>query len=262
MMSAASCITRARSMKWVALHFGKPAFAAATARLASALVPFWNSPITSLRFAGDVSAKVPSRDQTSLPSMNIGCRWPNSARTFTTAASYASWNSSWRPASTAFCQVRSFWNAMPVSLDVRVHGPRVVLVERRRAQLPEDLPRELTRIRVRRDFRRRFDPAQDRLQALLPLRLRHPLVHRRNRGLYLDHRSDETLAQRDNLLLLLVHGGRLTPHSTAGRDKGFSKRGISHRPRARRARAFLVRLKSRARLGPRCGRVRPGRPDG
>src|SRR6266705_2374532 len=108
------------------------------------------------------------------------------------------------------------------SLDVRVHGPRVVFVERRGAQLAEDLPGELPRVAVRRDLGRRLDPVEHRLQALLPLRLRHLLVHRRDRGLDLDHRFDEAPAEPENALLFLVHG--MPPSDTpsgAPADKGL-----------------------------------------
>ena len=85
--SAARCMTRARSMKCWELQAGNPAFAAATALRASALVPFWNRPRTSLRFAGDVSANVPPRDFTPFPLRKIGWSCPNSPRTFATPAS-------------------------------------------------------------------------------------------------------------------------------------------------------------------------------
>src|SRR5437867_13418989 len=40
--------------------------------------------------------------------MIIGCFWPNSVRILSTEDSYAAWNSSVFPISTAFCHVRSF----------------------------------------------------------------------------------------------------------------------------------------------------------
>src|SRR5207245_4094814 len=71
---------------------------------------FWNCPRTSVRSAGEVSSNVPPFDHTAFPSMYIGCFRPNSAGTFATADSYATWNSSCRPASTAVCHVLSFRN--------------------------------------------------------------------------------------------------------------------------------------------------------
>ena len=100
----------ARSGYGLRLQPANPAFAAVTAFRASSRVPFWNCPRTSVRSAGEVSSNVPPFDHTAFPSMWIGCFRPNSARTFATAASYAAWNSSCRPASTAVCHVLSFRN--------------------------------------------------------------------------------------------------------------------------------------------------------
>src|SRR3989304_510353 len=80
------------------------------------------------------------------------------------------------------------------SLNVRIHGSLELVVECGRTELPEDLAGDFPRVAVRRNLGGGLDPGQHRLQAFLPLVLRHPLVYCRRLGLSLRHRRYEPLA--------------------------------------------------------------------
>src|SRR2546427_9951162 len=103
-------MSRTRFVYAVVDQWGNAAFATLIACFECARPPFWNRPRTSFVSAGLVSSNVDVA-LTSWPPMIIGCFCPKSARTLSTAASYAAWNSSVLFVSTAFCHVRSFRNS-------------------------------------------------------------------------------------------------------------------------------------------------------